>query len=256
MRVSIITVTYNVEKLLEKTILSVLNQTCKDFEYIIVDGASTDKTIEIIERYELRIKNGNFHGITPEQFRWISEPDQGLYDAMNKGMDLATGNFVWFINAGDLIFDEYTLQNIKNAYSNAPASDTIYGQCLFIDKQGNTIGEWNKTIPEHLTKNSLLYGLRVCHQSLLVKMTIAPQYNLKYEICADYDWLIRVLENSKLNSFVNQYFSKFLIAGISSQKRTKAWRERFFIMKKAFGLSKTLLSHFIIILKYPFTRKY
>jgi glycosyltransferase involved in cell wall biosynthesis len=256
MKISIITITYNAGKFLEKTMLSVLQQTCKDFEYIIVDGASKDKTVEIITNYELRITNGGFPGVKPEQFRWVSEPDKGLYDAMNKGMDLATGDFVWFVNAGDLIYNEHTVQAIVNAYSEAPMSDIIYGQCLIIDEGENALGERHKIAPKQLKKNCLLQGLVVCHQSILVKKSIAPKYDLKYRICADYDWTIRVVEQSKMNAYMDQHISKFLINGVSSQQRKKAWRERFSIMKKEFGWLKTLWAHFIIILKYPFTRKY
>ena len=255
MKISLITVTYNAEKFLEKTILSILHQTCKEFEYIIVDGASKDETVGIIKNYELRIKNGEF-GVKPEQFRWISEPDKGLYDAMNKGIDLATGDFVWFVNAGDLIYDEHTIQSIKNAYIKAPMSDIIYGQSLIIDESEKALGERHKIAPEQLKKSCFLQGLVVCHQSILVKKTIAPKYDLKYRICADYDWVIRAVEKSKENTYIDQHISKFLIAGLSSQQRKRSWLERFNIMKKEFGWCKTLWAHFIIILKYPFTRKY
>ena len=253
---TLITITYNAEKFLEKTILSVLNQTCKDFEYIIVDGASKDSTVEIIKNYELRIKNNEFQRVMPKQFRWISEPDKGLYDAMNKGIDMATGDFVWFINAGDLIYDHLTLQTIINAYSEAPMSDIIYGQSLIIDEQGNALGERHKIAPKQLTKNSLLKGLVVCHQSILVKRTIVPKYDLQYQISADYDWTIQAVKNSKSNNYIDQYLSKFLISGVSSQQRKKSWIERFHIMKKHFGYGKTIWAHCIIMLKYPFTRKY
>jgi len=256
MKISIITVTYQAGKFLEKTILSVLNQTCKDFEYIIVDGTSKDNTIEIIKNYELRIRNNEFHGIAPEQFRWISEPDKGLYDAMNKGIDLATGDFVWFINAGDLIYDNYTLQAIVNAYSKMPSAEVIYGQSLIIDEQGKTLGKRHKIAPKNLIKNSLLKGLVVCHQSILVKKTIAPKYDLQYQISADYDWTIQAIENSQSNCYIDQYLSKFSISGISSQQRKKSWIERFYIMKKHFGYNKTIWAHLIIVLKYPFAKKY
>jgi len=255
MKISIITVTFNAEMFLEKTILSVLSQSWKDFEYIIVDGASKDNTVEIIKQFELSTKNGEFVGILPEQFRWMSEPDEGLYDAMNKGIDLATGEFLWFLNAGDLMFDVNSLQTIVNAYLETPMSDIIYGQCLIIDNNGKALSERHKIAPKQLTKKSFLNGLVVCHQSMLVKKTIAPKYNLKYKICADYDWAINAVEHARHSCYIDDYISKFLIAGISSQQQKKAWVERFFIMKRAFGLCKTLMAHGIIVLKYPFVKK-
>ena len=256
MKVSIITVAFNAEKFLEKTIESVLNQTCKDFEYIIIDGASKDGTVEIITNYELRITSGEFAGIKPEQFRWISEPDTGLYDAMNKGIKMASGDFVWFINAGDKIYDDTTVQKIVDTVQKSPPCDVVYGQSLIIDENDVPLGERHKIAPEKLSKNSLLKGLVVCHQSILVRKSIAPYYDLQYKVSADYDWVCKVLSVSKCNEYINQYLSSFMISGFSSVHRKRSWKERYCIMKKHFGWCKTVWAHLIIVLKYPFTRKY
>ena len=253
--VSIITITYNAEQFLERTMLSILNQSHSDFEYLIIDGNSKDKTLDIIEHYEAKIKD-EAYTIFPTNFRWISESDSGLYHAMNKGIAMAKGDYIWFINAGDKIHAKDTLELILNKLNENPTCDVFYGQALMIDRQDNSLGERHKVAPADLKLNSLLNGLVVCHQSILVKRNIVPMYDLQYRIASDYDWVIKVLKRSKQNIYIDQFLSDFMVAGTSSIHRKKAWKERYIIMKKHFGLCRTLLAHFKIILKYPFTRKY
>lgn len=252
---SIITITYNAENYLEKTMLSILNQTHSDFEYLIIDGNSTDGTVDIINDFEKKIDSGLF-GLAPEHFHWISESDKGLYDAMNKGISMAKGKFIWFINAGDKAHATTTLSNINYAIQNNPNCDLVYGQSLMIDQNDKPLGERHKIAPKQLTKKNLLHGLVVCHQSILVKKEIVPFYDMQYKIASDYDWVAYVLSKSKQNLYIDDYLSDFMIAGTSSINRKRAWKERYIIMKKHFGLCKTLLAHCKIILKYPFTRKY
>lgn len=254
--VSIITITYNADKVLEKTMQSVLQQKDCSIEYILVDGNSKDQTVEIIRRFEKEIAEGKYDCVKSSDFRYVSEPDKGLYDAMNKGMLMATGDFVWFINAGDKIFSDNTVEKIETQYKLNPASDVIYGQSLMIDEDDQPLGERHKIAPANLKKKHLLNGLVVCHQSILVRKSIAPLYDLQYRISADYDWTAKVLAVSKHNLFIDDYISRFMISGLSAQHRKKSWNERFRIMKKNFGLCRTLWAHFIIIMKYPFTRKY
>lgn len=245
-KVSIITITYNAERFIEHTIQSVLGQKCKDFEYVIIDGASSDKTMDIVRLYASQ----------HDEFKWVSEPDGGLYDAMNKGLHKATGDFVWFINAGDKLYDENTLQTVVdkiNAYSDC---DVVYGQTLIIGEDEKPLGDRNKLAPSVLNKKSLLNGLVVCHQSILVRKSIAPDYDTQYKITADYDWTCNVLSCSRRNCFIDEYISRFMVAGVSTQQRKKSWLERYRIMKKQFGLFRTLLAHLKIIVCYPFTRKY
>jgi glycosyltransferase involved in cell wall biosynthesis len=271
MKISIITVTYNAVGVLEKTLQSIFEQTVRDFECLIIDGGSKDGTLDIIKRYE------NIASQQDMAFRYISEKDNGLYDAMNKGLTLAQGDFVWFINAGDKIYDNDTvaliLQQLAESSGNTADAgmygkegeygkagghtpDGIYGQSLIIDENDRPLGERHKIAPSHLTKKSLLNGLVVCHQSILVSREIAPQYNTGYRISADYDWTIRVLEKSRGNLYINSYLSRFMIAGISAKHRKKSLRERYRIMRRHFGVINTVTAHLCILLKYPFTKKY
>lgn len=256
MKISIITVTYNAEQVLEKTLLSILQQSNQQFECILVDGESKDGTVSLIQKFEQQIKNQEYPGIKPEQFRWISEPDRGLYDAMNKGINMATGDFVWFMNAGDKIYDRDTVQKIVDLYNIEPECDLIYGQTIMIDEEDREVGERHKIAPQKLTRRSLLKGLVVGHQSILVHKKIAPRFDLSYRITADYDWVIRAVSESHCQGYIDQYLSRFMIAGVSSQKRWMGLKERFAIMREHFGLFQTLLAHFVIALKYPFSKKY
>ena len=271
MKISIITVTFNAADVLEKTLQSIFEQTVRDFECLIIDGDSKDGTLDIIKRYEnIALERGIV-------FRYISEKDNGLYDAMNKGLTLAQGDFVWFVNAGDKIYDNGTValilqQLAENASDTAGAGiygkngeygkagkyvpDVIYGQSLIIDENDRPLGERHKIAPPHLTKKSLLNGLVVCHQSILVRREIAPQYNTDYQISADYDWTVRVLEKSHGNLYIDRYISRFMTAGISAKHRKKSLKERYCIMRQHFGITNTIVAHLRIILKYPFTRKY
>ena len=256
MKVSIITITYNAERVLEKTMLSVLNQTSYDYEYIIIDGKSTDSTVEIIKRYEDEISNGEYPSISTDNFYWISEKDAGLYDAMNKGLAMATGGFVWFINAGDKIYNNNTLQEIVGMYENKPESDIIYGQAIVVDEADAVVGERHKLAPKKLKYSSLLNGLLVCHQSILVRKSIASNYDTNYKISADYDWVCKAVKKSRGNCYIDSYISRFMTSGVSSVYRKQAWIERFWIMKKHFGIFRTIFVHVKIIIRYPFTNKY
>lgn len=254
--VSVITITFNADRFLTKTIESIINQTNKEFEYLIVDGKSTDGTMDIVRDFESRLLEGEF-GISREQFRWISEPDKGLYDAMNKAMNLAKGDFVWFINSGDKIYSTDTLQKVVNAIDQNPEADVVYGQTVIIGENDEVLGERHRIAPTKLNKKSLLDGLVVCHQSVIVRRSIAPQYDLGYKLTADYDWMCRVLDVSRKNVYIDGYLSRFQTAGLSSQRRKQSLKERFVIMKRHFGLLPTLWSHLRILVKYPFvTRKH
>lgn len=259
-KVTVITITYNAERFLKNTIESIVNQSNKEFEYLIVDGGSKDGTPDIIRQYA----NTHYASFSEAETRklelcpqicWISEPDKGLYDAMNKGLHLAKGDFVWFINAGDKIYDETTMQTVIDTINDNPSCDVVYGQSIIIDEEENICGERHKIAPKNLTRKSLLNGLVVCHQSILARKDMAPDYDIQYRISADYDWVCKVLAQSRQNCYIDNYLSRFMIAGVSAQQRKKSWIERYRIMKKHFGLPATLWAHGKIILKYPFSHK-
>jgi len=232
--ISIITVVFNSQQFLESTILSIAMQESTNFEYIIIDGGSTDGTLEIIKKY-------------PEVVdRWISEPDRGLYDAMNKGLKMAQGEYVWFINSGDKIYEDNTISLIESMVNQSVKPDVIYGETLIIDTEGREIGMRRLSVPDTLTWKKLIDGLVVCHQSIIVKRSIAPFYNTKFKISADYDWVLTALRNAKVIENSRLILSRYLDNGLSKNNIPRALRERFHVMRKNFGFGKTMGNHILI----------
>ena len=228
---SIITVTYNASRWLERTIQSVISQSYPHIEYIIIDGNSTDGTLELIEKYQSSITH------------CISEPDKGLYDAMNKGLKSASGDYVWFINAGDTLYSENTVREIVNAISSGNLPSIIYGETQIVDEQGNPLNMRRLKAPEKLTWKSFRMGMLVCHQSFLVKRTIAESYDLQYRFTADYDWCIRCLKKADTIFNTHLILSRFLEAGLSAVNRKESLKERYKIMCENYGKLPTQIRH-------------
>ncbi|MEG1634738.1 MAG: glycosyltransferase family 2 protein [Rikenellaceae bacterium] len=240
-KVSIITVVYNAKEALEKTINNIRQIDYENLEYIIVDGGSTDGTKEVIEANSLWVTS------------WISQPDKGLYDAMNKGMRLATGAYVWFINAGDFVYSPDILKNIFAGYENY--ADIYYGDTVILSENGGTKGLRGKKLPKKLTLRSFKMGMVVCHQSFIVKKSIAPIYNLRYKYAADVDWVMECTRRAKTILNTRFILSKFIEGGVSSKQRNKSLKERYRIMITYFGKSRTIYYHMLIALNY-FKPKY
>ncbi len=234
-KITIITVVFNAESLIEQTIQSVLQQTYTFLEYIIIDGASEDNTIDVIEKYRSKLAC------------ILSEKDKGIYDAMNKGLAKATGEYVLFLNAGDLLADK---QTIATVFSNAQNADVYYGNTKIIDSQGNIIGERRLKPPARLTWKSLQFGMCVSHQSFIAKRSLCERYDLQYKISSDIDWVITVLKKSSTIVNVNETISLFLEGGTSVKHRRKALVERLKIMIKQYGLMPTLFNHVFILIRY------
>jgi len=235
--ISIITVVYNAAKSLQKTIESVAVQEVKNFEYLIIDGGSIDGTVEMIEsNYPNTIHN------------FLSEKDNGLYDAMNKGLLMAKGRFVWFLNAGDTIYDATITGKLGELA--ASGADILYGETMMVDENGVDIGSRRLKAPEKLKPHSLLNGMLVCHQAILVERSIAPQYNLKWKIAADYDWVLNSLVKSKLTCRIDGFMVRFLDGGINKKNIQKGLKERFSIMILHFGLFKVLIYHILIAVRF------
>lgn len=240
---SIITITYNAEATVESTIKSVLKQTYPNIEYIIVDGASNDGTINIIERYKSRIN------------KFISEKDTGIYDAMNKGLNMATGDYVWFVNAGDTIYESNTLSNIAEQISKQPMlPGIIYGETAIIDDTGSFIYMRRLKAPEKLGWRSFKNGMLVSHQSFIVKREIAPLYNQKYRFSADFDWCIRCMK--KTDSIYNSHLvlSNYLNEGATTRNMKASLKERFKIMCEYYGRIPTYLRHIKFAIRFALSK--
>ncbi len=229
-RISIITVVFNGEKHIGRTIESVLGQTYKEIEYIIIDGKSTDLTLEVIRGYE------GVHQV-------VSEPDEGLYDAMNKGLKAASGDYVWFLNSGDQIYSTDTIETMVEGLAGKP--DIIYGGTMIIDEEQNEVGDRRLKPPAQLTWLSFRQGMVVCHQSIIVRRTKAPLYNLDYRLSADIDWAIRAAKEATQIHNSNQVLSMFLEGGLTDHNIKAGLKERFIIMREYYGLIPTILRHFV-----------
>ena len=161
---SIITVTYNAANTLPATLKSVNEQSCRLFEHIIMDGASKDNTVKIAQDAQIK------------EMRLFSSPDKGLYDAMNKAMDVATGEYLIFLNAGDAFHSPYTLQQIADVIMDNDFPGIVYGQTQLVDAKRQRIGDRHLTAPEQLTLKSFANGMVVCHQAFIVLKRIAGEF--------------------------------------------------------------------------------
>ncbi len=182
-RVTVATVCYNCEDTIEKTIISVLKQTYGEIEYIIVDGASSDMTMEVIKKH-----------CKDERVIVISEPDDGLYDAMNKAIDKATGDYVIFMNSGDVFADDNVIYNISRFLDGN--NELVYGNVIRLKPSGRILEKYgNRYTPMFL----LLQGKMMCHQSIFTRSDIMKQYrfNTDYSITADYDFLMRMVHDKR-----------------------------------------------------------
>ena len=231
---SIITVVYNGETLLPGTMESVLRQTYPHVEYIVVDGASKDGTLSIIEEYAQKMPH----------LRWISEKDKGLYDAMNKGLRMATGDFVQFLNGGDHLHAADTLEKLAALVT--PQTGVLYGETLLVDDARKQAGSMStlstRKLPKQLHWRDFLGGMLVVHQSFIPRRSLAPEY-LDDNLCADYDWCIRILKNSEENINSGLVITDYLMGGISKQRHQQSLRDRFAVMQAHYGLLSTVLAH-------------
>lgn len=228
---SIITVTYNAEQVLETTLQSVISQTYHHIEYILIDGASKDRTLAIAEKYRDRIQ------------LLISEPDRGLYDAMNKGIALATGEYVCFLNAGDSFHQDDTLQQMMQSIKGRELPDVLYGETALVDGKGHFLRMRRLSAPEVLTWKSFRQGMLVCHQAFIARRTLMQPYNLSYRYSADFDWCIHILKKAKTVHNTHLTLIDYQDEGMTTQNRKASLMERFRIMVHHYGLWSTVMHH-------------
>ena len=207
--ISIITATFNSAKTLKDTIQSVLRQTNKDFEYLIIDGGSTDETIDIVKSYE-----SEFSG----RLKWVSEKDQGIYDAMNKGIKMASGDVVGILNSDDYFTSDDILQTVADAFK-CQEIDAIYGDIHFI-RDGNP----QKCIRYYSSRMFrpfwLRFGFMPAHPSFYCKREVfekAGLYSLDYKIGADYEMMVRLFKKYRIMSqYINKDFVTMRTGGASN----------------------------------------
>jgi glycosyltransferase involved in cell wall biosynthesis len=276
--VSVITVVYNSRSLVEKTIRSIAAQTYPNIEFLVIDGGSSDGTLEVIRRNEQHISY------------WVSEPDHGIYDAMNKGLTAASGNFVWFINAGDLVYTHDTLSKVFERDDQAATdgqipgqwADVYYGDTMIVDADYREVGLRRLRPPEVLTWKSFKKGMLVCHQAILVSREIAEPFDPQYKHSADFDWVVRVLKKAEgrrqeavgsrqwavgsrqwavgsrqkavgsRQEAINTHLilCAFLDGGHSKKNIGISLRERFHSMTRHYGFIPTLFRHVPIVFRF------
>jgi glycosyltransferase involved in cell wall biosynthesis len=236
---SIITITYNAAQYVERTVLSVLGQSYPGIEYILIDGGSTDGTVDIIRRYETGIRY------------WSSEPDGGLYEAMNKGIQHATGDYLWFINAGDLFYSADTVQQVASLVRKETVlPDVVYGETNLMDEKGESLGLRRLKAPDRLSWKSFRMGMLVCHQSFIVKRAIAPSFDLQYRYSSDFDWCIRCLKEANTILNTRNTLSRFLDGGMSTKQRKASLKERYRIMCNYYGKGSTAFLHLWFAIRF------
>lgn len=228
---SIITVTYNAGAVLEDTIQSVITQTYRNVEYIIVDGGSKDHTLDIINRYREHI-----HTL-------VSEPDKGLYDAMNKGIRLATGDYLCFLNAGDELHEDDTLQLMVHSITGTELPDVLYGETDIVDEEGHFLRMRRLSAPENLNWKSFKDGMIVCHQAFFPRRELAEPYDLRYRFSADFDWCIRIMKKSHTLHNTHLTLIDYLNEGMTTRNHRASLHERFRIMCRHYGYPSTLARH-------------
>lgn len=233
-KVSIVTVCYNAEKVVERTIKSIIDQTYENIEFVVIDGLSKDGTISILNNYR------------PYISKLIIERDKSNYDAMNKGYRVSTGDYIWFMNAGDCIYSSDTLKKVMTIANN---QDFIYGDAVIVSESGLK-RPWHKKKPKAdiISWKSFLYGMVICHQSMIVKKNLVSEFKLNpWKISSDLDWTIRLLK--KCSSYLDTGFPlcRYLEGGISAQNRWLSVYERYKICTSHFGLIPALIAQFAIL---------
>ena len=253
MKVSIITVTYNAEATLERTLQSVAAQTYPDIEHLVIDGASSDRTVEMVKRYGYELLSNTAPALPLRELGgYVSEPDKGLYDAMNKGMQRATGDFLCFLNAGDKLHDKATVEHVVREMERSKTG-VVYGDTHIVDEKGHFLRKRRLCPPEQLTWRSFKEGMLVCHQAFYVNRKIAQPYDLSYRFSADFDWCIRCMKEGKKQGMKNRYvhepLADYLNEGMTTANHKASLKERFNIMAKHYGLVPTIIQHIWFILR-------
>lgn len=249
--ITIATVTYNAADTLERTLLSVESQHTDAIQHIIMDGGSKDATVSIAQAYRQRVA-GRYEVVV------VSERDKGLYDAMNKVLQRATGDYVCFLNAGDKLHSPDTLSAVIQ-HADVTSVGVIYGDTDIVDAEGQRLRARRLSPPECLTWRSFKNGMLVCHQSFYVNRLIAQQYDLAYRFSADIDWCIRCMKEGErmdmANSAVRQsdgsiaVLTDYLSEGMTTANHRASLLERFRIMATHYGTLTAIMQHLWFVVR-------
>lgn len=261
--ISIITVTYNAESTIERTLNSIESQTYPGIEHIIIDGCSTDRTMSHIQRYVER--NGVSHECKDDEpstpahiIRVTREPDNGLYDAMNKGIQQATGDYLVFLNAGDKLHETTTIEQMVSQIGwqrNRANFAVLYGETDLVDDEGRFLRHRRLQTPEKLTSKSFRSGMLVCHQSFYARTDLAraTPYDLRYRYSADYDWCIRIMQRAEKRRlrFLNTHLilTDYLSEGLTTKNHRRSLLERFRLMAHHYGWPTTIIEHLWLVIR-------
>lgn len=246
---SIITITYNAEAFLPRTVESVLSQHYRDIEHIIIDGASTDSTVSVAQDYMQR----SYAAQNGHEVRIVSEPDNGLYDAMNKGLRQASGDYICFLNAGDFFPNANVLDTIVSrsltGKSRQQLPAVIYGDTDIVDNDGNFLRHRRLVPPRNLTWRSFRKGMLVCHQAFYARLDIARTvpYDTRYRYSADVDWCIRVMKEAERMgaglAYVDSVVVNYTQEGQTTKHHRDSLKERYRVMQCHYGAFTTALIH-------------
>ena len=243
---SIITCTFNAQDVLQRTLDSVAQQTYKNIEHLIIDGVSRDETLSMAHAYEAKINSSS----EPYSIKIVSERDKGLYDAMNKAIQLASNDYIVFMNAGDTFKDIDTLKTIASSVKEGELlPGVLYGDTDIVDMEGKFLRKRHLQTPQTLTSKSFKRGMLVCHQAFYALTSIAKTtpYDLQYRFSADVDWCIRIMKKSEEEHRalrnVNAIVANFLDGGLTTANHRASLKERFRVMCHHYGCITTTFMH-------------
>ena len=222
MKISVITVVYNNDKTIREAINSVLSQNYHEIEYIIIDGASKDNTIMIIKEYQSQIT------------KFVSETDSGLYDAMNKGVRLATGDVIGILNSDDIYEDINVISDVMDEFKNDEKLDLVYGDLVYVkqDDTNKVIRNWRsiKYYPDFFEDGNV-----PPHPSLFVKTKVfkeAGLFNLDFRLAADYEFMLRIFKkHSYISKYINRVIIRMRLGGATNQSLKNIWIQNVEILK-------------------------
>ena len=247
---SIVTITYNADNVLGKTVDSVFSQTYPHVEHVIIDGASTDDTLQVAQDYMQR----SYAASNGHEIRIVSEPDNGLYDAMNKGLRQVSGDYVMFLNAGDFFPDSEVLSNIARnvgleGVSREKLPVVLYGNTDIVDNDGRFLRHRRLQPPANLSWRSFRHGMLVCHQAFYARLDIAKTvpYDCRYRFSADVDWCIRIMKEAEIRHLpllnLHLVVANYTEEGQSTIHHRESLNERYQIMCHHYGKIPTIFMH-------------